>query len=457
MSTPSRGRERFAAVVVFCVGLLTALLFTFVIYPHQQTIHQVLDLNHFGQIGINLYEGKGFSLGDGPTIRRGPLYPGIVALVFEIFGYRNQSSYLPVFLLQCLFNGLTCLLAYAIAKRLFGYPTAMLAGLLCSITPVVLRYVPEIEVEATMTLLITAMTYTAVRCYQDKSVLWGCLLGIATGLASLTKAVALFYPFVFIGLLWWNWKHNKSEWGSSSVRKIIIALLIGLGLTISPWFIRNEIVTHGEFHGISSNASGEFIRSFINVEPKFVFLQTPFGHGNWDWQANMFENGLLKKHGMEFIARKNGRYVLVPMNLKMELKKELLENHIALELVMKHPLWFLWKEFIQIFTFWYVVETPKKSIIVGCIALFCLGFGWYGIMAARRQQIPVEPVVSLVLYFNGIYALILSFARYSMPVYPSLLPLTAYGLYWAFVGRKRMRFAAHRAEPAPRPMEAVSP
>ena len=37
LSTPSRGRERFAAVVVFCVGLLTALLFTFVIYPHRNT------------------------------------------------------------------------------------------------------------------------------------------------------------------------------------------------------------------------------------------------------------------------------------------------------------------------------------------------------------------------------------------------------------------------------------
>ncbi len=443
--------------MVFCVGLLTALLFTFVIYPRQQTIHQVLDLNHFGQIGINLYQGKGFSLGDGPTIRRGPLYPGIVALVFEIFGYRNQSSYLPVFLLQCLFNGLTCAFAYAIAKRLFGYSTGLLAGLLCSITPMVLRYVPEIEVEATMTLLITVMTYTAVRCYQDKSVFWGCMLGIATGLASLTKAVALLYPFVFIGLLlWWRWKHHASERASYPVRQIIIALLIGLGLTISPWLIRNEIVTHGEFHGISSNASGEFIRSFINVEPKFVFLRKPFGLGNWDWQANMFENGLLKKHGMEFIAKKNGHYVLVPMNIKMEIRKELLENHIALELIRKHPLWFLWKEFIQIFTFWYIVETPKKSIMVGCIALFCLGFGWYGVKTARRQKIPVEPVVALVLYFNGIYALILSFARYSMPVYPSLLPLTAYGLYWAFVGRKRMNAVTQRAEPTSESMEAVS-
>src|SRR5881398_2077160 len=80
--TPSVGSESTArefplrtALLIGLFGTLTAAIYAFVIYPHQGVVESVIDLNGFGKIGRHLAAGDGFSLGDGPTVRRAPLYP----------------------------------------------------------------------------------------------------------------------------------------------------------------------------------------------------------------------------------------------------------------------------------------------------------------------------------------------------------------------------------------------
>ena len=57
-----------------------------------------------------------------------------------------------------------------------------------------------------------------------------------------------------------------------------------------------------------------------------------------------------------------------------------------------------------------------------------LALAFFGWLRARRQRIDTTPVISVVLYFNLMYAAILAFARYSMPVFPTLLVLAAFGV-----------------------------
>jgi small basic protein len=114
--------------------------------------------------------------------------------------------------------------------------------------------------------------------------------------------------------------------------------------------------------------------------------------------------------------------------LELELKKEAIESAEMKRRILQEPGAFLNKFVIQIFTFWYIVDTVKKSLIVGAIAFLLIGLAIFGWIRARKQDIDPTPIVVVVLYYNIMYAAILAFARYSMPVYPALIALSAFGV-----------------------------
>lgn len=442
------------ALVVFAAGLLIALLWTFVLFPRLGAIRQVFDLNGFGEIGERIWRGEGFSYGHGPTIRRAPLYPYLVAGVFEIFGFdgaHRRASYAPVLALQCLFAGLTCLAVFCIANRLFGKKVGLVAGLLCAVWPQCVRYTGAVDVEATMTLLITLMTLLTVRIVQRTTIADGALLGVVTGLAVLTKPMPLFFPaaLFLLFLVRYRRDHKPIPWAPLG------ACVGAMVLLCVPWVVRNHVVSGGRYHGISSNASGEFLRGYVVARPEFAFLRVSF-QGYWDWQANLYEDEILKREGFAFFATENGKLVPMPQNVGNALRKDEIENRVAKEMALHDPIGFARKFVIQLFTFWYLVETPGKSLVVGAFAALALALAFVGWRRARKDRVDVAPVVTVVAYFYVLYAVILAFARYSMPVFPSLLVLSAYGLCAMLAGREATAHAGASREPAEDKTPAVA-
>src|SRR5258708_39213654 len=94
-------------VAVFILGLLTSSLYAFVIYPRQHTLEPCIDLNGFGRLSRNIALGEGFTLGQGPTLRRAPLFPAWAAGILKIFDnydsdVPDEIAYRPVLAVQCL-------------------------------------------------------------------------------------------------------------------------------------------------------------------------------------------------------------------------------------------------------------------------------------------------------------------------------------------------------------------
>jgi 4-amino-4-deoxy-L-arabinose transferase-like glycosyltransferase len=415
------------AALVFIVGLVVALLWTFVVFPRFSPINQVFDLNKIGSIGERIYLGQGFSLGDGPTMRRAPVYPYFIAGVFTVFGLdpvHPEKSYIPVLIIQCWMAGLTCVGVYFLALRVWKTPKiAMTAGFMAAIWPQCIRYVGAIDVECVMTMLITWMALSAARLYQSPTVLNGVLMGLVLGIATLVKPMPMLFPAVVALLLLIRARREKTRFAWAPM-----AATVGVMVVLClPWIMRNHSVSGGRFKGISTNAAGEFIRGYVNAQPKFAFLKERF-EGNWDWQANLYEDELLKQHGSSFFLYENGERKGMPWTIDVELTKDTLEGKIAKEMVLSNPLGFLRKFVIQCFTFWYLVETPGKSLLVGSfalVALFLTGVAWRKAGDERQDMLPV---IFTVLYFNFLYAAFLAFARYSMPIYPTLIVLSAGGL-----------------------------
>ncbi len=442
---------------VFLAGCAVAALFAFVIYPRQGMIEANLDVNGYGGLARYIFRGEGFSQGSGPTLRRAPLYPYFVALLLRLFQHNPDPNlperlfYRPVLVAQCLLVGCNCLAVWTLGRKLFSPRVGLLAGALCVVSPMVMRYVGSVEVETLMSLLITLMALTGYNLYQRPTPRNCILFALTCALATLTKSVTLLYPLVFLAVMAYMVTRessrkaqvqNSSEKGLSppqqlSFRTSTLLVMVVYALCLLPWAVRNYRVSSGRFININSNGPAEFLRGYYNVQPKFYLLRQDFGGSDptrlsWEQEASGYEADLIKPHGLDYAAmeRSGTPDPAIPAltYVDYELRKEAIESAEMKRGLTQQPGRFVRKFIIQLATFWYIVETRTKSLLVGAIALVTLSFALFGWLRARAAHPGVFVIVCTILYFNIIYAVFLSFARYSMPLYPILLILTAYGI-----------------------------
>jgi 4-amino-4-deoxy-L-arabinose transferase-like glycosyltransferase len=429
---------------VAAYGFCVAWVFVFLVYGRQDLLQSTIDLNGFGALAKSLVKGEGFSLGNGPTMRRAPLFPMLAAVALRLGGGSldggGMAVYAPVLFLNCLIFSLTCTVVFFTARMLFGTRTALLAALMCPLVPQCIRYVGMTEVETFMGLLLASLALVGTSLARRPTLAGSALFGAVAAAATLTKPIALLYPLAFLPLALWQWRRD----GVGARRMLGFAAVLGLSfaLPLVPWSLRNMSVTDGRFKGISSNGPGEFLRGYVNAQPKYYLLRQDFGgtsaqEEKWDPEANDFEEGLLATHGVPFYHcgwDSHGNQACKPplprdvTAAMIEVRKDEIEAAEAKQRVLHNPLGFLGKFAVQLGTFWYVVETRKKSLFVGAIALCMLLLAALGVRSAQSRGERVWPVIAVVAYMNAIYAAFLAFARYSMPVFPTLTVLSAGGL-----------------------------
>jgi hypothetical protein len=337
--------------------------------------------------------------------------------------------------------GLTCVVVYWTAKNIFDdVRVALVAAGICPLIPQSLRYVGMTEVETLMALHIALLAATGLMLVERPKATTGATFGVVAALATLTKPIVLLYPFVFLPVAFWY----AGKKGAGRRERVIasVTAIACFGVLLLPWSLRNASLTGGEFRGISSNAPGEFLRGYINAQPKYYLLQKDFGGADprtetWDPEANAYEERLLGAHGVPFYwAMRNdaGEPVFLPppppgvTPVMIEMEKDRIESAEMKRKLLREPFGFLKKFTVQLFTFWYIVETRAKSLFVGSIAAVVLGFSIAGYLRASRRNALVWPVVAVLVYFNVIYAVFLAFARYSMPLFPTLAILAGGGV-----------------------------
>lgn len=191
-----------------------------------------------------------------------PFYLYAAALFLKIFG----PNWDLLMFFQILLGALNNLLLYAIASRLFGTATGVIASILLvfygNITLIELTLEPE-----TLLIFFNSLTvWTLLKAADDSScsitrVRWWLMAGIMIGLSAITKAVSfLILPgaVVWIGLTVSAW---RNRWKAGAL------LLLGTILVVSPVTIRNYlqfndfVLTTADggkvfFHGNGPGATG---------------------------------------------------------------------------------------------------------------------------------------------------------------------------------------------------------
>ena len=397
------------AWVVFAFALGTGLLMGFVVFRVQSLVDQNVDPYFFGEMGKSIADGNGFE-GFGSLItRRAPLYPIVIGGVYAVFGDHQK---LIVLLHVLMFSG-TCVLAYDMGRRLFNHRTGVIAGFVCALHPMLLRYIPNLHLETQLTLLITLTAWLTIRFYERPTVAAGALVGLASGAAALTKAVALLYPALFVAgiILACRAARRRGE-QRPTPWKPILAIFVVMGCLILPWTARNYR-SSGHFVLISSGTSDAFLRGFIFTETDYITLRRP-PYTDAENASNAYFEALAEAEGTVWE--------------RDDYETDQILNKEAKRRLFAEPGPVLRKSVIGVFTFWYQLTSLKNSLLALVLALGAWFFAVIGWRQARREQRPAWLLMLPVLYLNLVLALLLALGRYSVPILPALIVMSAFGV-----------------------------
>jgi 4-amino-4-deoxy-L-arabinose transferase-like glycosyltransferase len=403
---PSANRRWLLAVLgtAFCVGLVSAWLF-----ERLNVIGEANDPYGYGEMGERLANGESFSDLGVLLHRRGPLYPLTLAGLYSVFGV----SAAIVRVAHCLMFASVAALAFDLGRRMFNLRTGLLAAGACTFNPMLIRYIPTLHVEIQLTLLFTLMVWCLVRFVEQptwKSATWA---GVATGATTLTKAVALLLPAVFI-MVWRWYQHRAGEPLIPRDRRItwaVIVLFAAQLATILPWTIRNYRATD-HFVLVSTGTSDAFLRSFIFTETDYILLRRP-PYTDAENASNDYFRRLAEQAGTVW--------------QRDEIETDKLLNEEAVRRFQTEPLAVARKSVIGVATFWYQMTSIGNSLVALVHTVVAWSFASVGIRRARRKNWRTWPLLVPVLYLNLILAVLLALGRYSVPVLPALLVVSALG------------------------------
>lgn len=367
------------------------------------------DPYYFGEMGRSIARGDGFEGFGNLITRRAPLYPIMLGAVYFVFGEHDRVA----LLLHCaLFVG-TALLAFDLGRRLFNERSGLIAGLLCAVHPLMLRYVPSLHLETLLTFLMTLTVWCSVRFLRDRTVVNGALLGGAIGLTTLTKAVTLLYPAVFIAAVVLVVRAARRRGESPPLPwRGFAALVLATMAVIAPWTIRNYGTT-GHFVPVSSGTSDAFLRGLIFSRTEFATLQEP-PYTVAENESNAYFTRLAREAGTVWE--------------RDDYETDQILNEEAKRVLREEPASVVRKSVVGLFTFWYQLTSAKNSLLVLVCAIGAWAFAIIGWRRARREAKLVWPLLLPVFYLNIMLALLLALGRYSVPILPALLVVSAFGI-----------------------------
>jgi Dolichyl-phosphate-mannose-protein mannosyltransferase len=197
-----------------------------------------------GRIARSLATGQGFSSplfeSTGPTAFLTPVYPGIVALFFKIFGIYSRASAFALLIFQALISSLTCIPIFLIGRRTFDGRVARWSAWAWALFPYGV-YFPVERIWSTWlsTLLLTIVFLMAITMDRRTRIWQWLTFGALVGVTALTDPVVMSVLPLLLAWMCYRLYQQNANW----VRPASTAVL-ALTMCVAPWFVRNYRVFH---------------------------------------------------------------------------------------------------------------------------------------------------------------------------------------------------------------------
>lgn len=323
---------------------------------------------------------------DGGTYRP-PLFPLMLAAVYGLVGHQVEFARL----VQTVIGTLTCLVCFALGRRLGGAGTGLVAAALAALYPLFILFSTVLMAETLLIALVGTCLWLGARWEEQSTAGSAACLGVGIGLAALCKPVVLAWlPFLIGGRL-----RRSGQWRHALV------VLLAAGLVILPWSLRNLAQT-GHFVPISSNVG---VNLFIGHEPEAA--------GGY-------------RAGVDYFA-------LAADYIDRPADPVLLDRMMALQAlrwIAADPLRTVGLGLRKLLIFWSPApaEVGPLEVLIGLattgplLALGCTG-AWQ-----LRHRTEVWHLLSLALALSLVHMIFFSHTRFRLPVDVALIAPAAFGL-----------------------------
>jgi len=426
--------RRWLAIIL--AGALLARLAFVIFFGHTLT----LQASGYDAYAVNVLSGHGYTRFDDRAADSDlpPLYVLTLVVIYRTLG-RSATA---VALAQIPLDLASIALVYAIGRRAFPSRGALpaLVGAACTaFYPYMLFQDLSANDTALFTMLLLAGVYGAYRAAGDAGATagpwarlrWPLFIGIAYGLAALTKTlVVLMLPL--LGLWWWRRVGlRRALWIGGVAALALLAV-------ITPWVIRNSRL-HGQLVLISTN-DGSNLHQGNNP------LAADYLARGWDVQWLGLEG---MPEGLDELEQAAWH--------RDQALRWLRENPAAWPRHFGQKLLTLWNPQITPYSVppleatseaafvdeaVYLYETPafqlaRTAHVIYYTPLLLLGIA--GLALAARGQEAIGPLVAVLLAITITYLIFHPSTRYRMPADPAVFLFSGYALARLVAARRESR------------------
>lgn len=339
-----------------------------------------------------------------------PGYPLVLAATYSLLG----DSDIWMKLLQVFADLSSCLLIFAISKKIFSEEIGLTAMGIALLFPIQILYTAHLMTETVFTCFLLFVVWRVVNEREEKWLWNNVLLGLLLGIAVLIRTTALIVPFaVFIYRL-----GQKQRWMVNLGR---LAFTYGVILIVlSPWIIRNyaqfdriALTSNGGVNfwmGNHSGASGSY--SFPMTGNPLHMVEDEFARSDLGYRL-----------GVEFIVSK-------PLEFTVLLGKKFAHFFAAdywlMTTIEYNPLWKNYPNAATVFSelsMWniLVIHLPFMAVLLLCT----VGLIFHKLDDSR----PILFFCSLVVTWLMVHLVFYAGARYRFPVVPFFIITAAYGFH----------------------------
>ena len=358
-----------------------------------------------GSIGASLASGRGFSdqfgVPSGPTAWEPPLYPYLIAGVFQIFGMYSRASAFVLLAINSLCSALTCIPIFLIGKRMFSEKVAVGAAWAWALLPNVLFWCTRAVWETSLSALLLAVIIWLTLTLEDRDgwlpwvefgLLWGIVALNGTSLLSFLPAAGLF-----------AW-YRRAKVGKKSFAGVALASVIFFAC-ITPWLVRNYR-TFGKFIFIRDNFGAELRLGNGNGADGTLMLYLDPPHDSFAMQqfqtmGELKYIAMRKQQAVAYIKADYGRFAV------LSFKRFLC--FWAGPTRVTDPAW---------------IGMAKDSLFLATSVLMFWGLG----RALRQRRPGVWLLFWLLLLYPAIYYFVYAIPRYRHAIEPEIAILCVFVL-----------------------------
>jgi 4-amino-4-deoxy-L-arabinose transferase-like glycosyltransferase len=227
------------------------------------------------------------------TYEMAPIPAYLIALVYWLF----SPDILYFRIMNIIFGVLTCWLIYLIGKELMSRLAGLAACLIaCLYKPFIFYNI--VPLKTTLAVMLFALAvWLLVAIINKSSLLKALLLGFATGIVfNVRPNTGILMPFLPLIILWVMYRDKKSF---AVMAATVIIYAVGISAVLSPFMIRNYLVTGGKAGAETTTQSGFNLYICNNLEGQYPF---PFATTSASQQGVQFTIEASRRVGRKLTA-----------------------------------------------------------------------------------------------------------------------------------------------------------